>query len=93
MYPIPPIKEHFALPPDVEEVTFAKSQAEYIPLPTLRLPDGRVVSQWLPDTDELQALKNGVPITLVLHTFNKPLQPITLTVGGLDLRDLPPQPD
>ena len=30
------------------------------------------------------AILRGQPLTLVLHTFNQPLQPIQLTVGGLD---------
>ena len=55
-------------------------------LPSLVTPDGKVISSWLPDADELAALNRGQPITLVLHTFNQPLQPIILAVGGLDLR-------
>jgi hypothetical protein len=88
MNPIKPKREQFLLPPneEVAEITYAEHQPQYIPLPSLKTRDGRVVSQWMPDPNELELLNRGVPITLCLHTFNQPLQPITLTVGGLDLR-------
>lgn len=83
---IRPKIELFLFPDGTREVTYAEHQPEYLALPSLRTPDGRVVSQWLPDANELELLKNGVPVTLVLHTFNEPLRPIILAVGGLDLR-------
>ena len=59
---------------------------DYTTLPTLTTPGGKVISQWLPTAEELYRLMQGEPLTLVLHTFGKPLQPIILAVGGLDLR-------
>lgn len=76
----------FLLPADVRDVNYAEHQPQYLTLPSLLTTDGRVVSQWMPEPNDLALLNNGVPITLVLHTFNQPLQPIILTVGGLDLR-------
>lgn len=83
---IKPKPEMFLLPDHVREVTYAEHQDEYLSLPSLLTPDGRVISQWLPDANDLALLNNGVPVTLVLHTFGQPLQPIILAVGGLDLR-------
>lgn len=84
---IKPKAEMFLLPAHVREVNFAEHQDEYLTLPSLVTPDGRVVSQWQPDANDLALLNNGVPVTLVLYTFNAgPLPPIILAVGGLDLR-------
>lgn len=83
---IKPNREMFLLPEDVREVNVAEHQDEYLTLPSLVTRDGRVVSQWQPDANDLILLNNGVPVTLVLHTFGQPLQPIILAVGGLDLR-------
>lgn len=82
---IEPKKEMFLLPDGVREVKYA-FQEQYRTLPSLVTADGKVVSQWMPDANDLALLNNGVPVTLVLHTFNQPLQPIILAVGGLDLR-------
>ena len=86
MDPIEPKAESFRLPFGTTRVVYAEDQPQYKPLPSLRTPDGRVVSQWRPTAEELAALNRGQPITLVNHTYNDPLQPILLTVGGLDLR-------
>jgi hypothetical protein len=76
----------FLLPAGTREANYAEHQPEYETLPSLVTPDGKVVSQWMPDANDLVLLNSGVPVTLVLYTFNQPLQPITLAVGGLDLR-------
>ena len=86
MDPVKPDRSAFQLPSSTRETIYATDQPEYIPLPTLKLEDGRVVSQWMPSQDEIDALLGGEPVTLVLYTFGDPLQPIILTVGGLDLR-------
>lgn len=86
MEPIEPDVAVFGLPPGTRRVTYAEDQPEYRALPSLRIPDGRVVSQWLPSAEELALLLDGAAVTLVTHTFNQPLQPIILTVGGVDLR-------
>lgn len=86
MIPIEPKPELFLLPPNTETVKYAEHQPEYVTLPSLRTPDGRVVSQWRLEPNDLELLKNGVPVTLVLYTYGQPLQPIVLAVGGLDLR-------
>ena len=87
MDPIAPHPETFLLPDAYRLTVYAADQADdYDPLPSIKLADGRVVSQFRPTPDELRRLFAGEPITLVLHTFNQPLQPIQLFVGGADLR-------
>lgn len=57
-------------------VTFAEDQPEYLPLPALRAPDGRVVTCWgLTWRERLSVLLRGRLYIMVL-TFNQPLQPI-----------------
>jgi hypothetical protein len=72
--------------PGCRRVVYAENQPEYQPLPALVTPDGRVACQWKPDASELALLNAGVPITIVMHTFNQPLQPLSVSVGGVDLR-------
>lgn len=83
---VTPDPSMFLLPPDTVETVIAKDQPEYQPLPALVTRDGRVISQWKPTQSELEALFRGQPITLVIHTFLQPLQPIQIEVGGMDLR-------
>ena len=83
-----PKPEMFLLPEGTRDVTYAEHQQHlgYTPLPSLQTRDGKVVSQWKPDAGELELLKNGVPITLCVWTFGRPLQPVCIAVGGMDLR-------
>lgn len=95
MNAIAPAREQFLLPEDTKEVIFAKDQPQYQPLPSMRTPDGRVITQWEPTADELEALMRGQSITIVMHTFNgicrscghpQGLTPLQVGVGGMDLR-------
>ncbi len=56
-------------------VTLAKDQPEYLPLPAHRAPDGLVVSCWrLGWRERLKLLLTG-RLWLLQHTFGDPLQP------------------
>lgn len=61
-------------------VIYAEDQPEYIPLPAAVDIDGVVTTEWEPDADELQALLCGGRIRLCVHTFKRPLQPVSLDV-------------
>lgn len=87
MDPITPDEDTFRLPPGSFAMVLAREQPMYRPLPTIRTPDGQVVSQWLPTHDELVRLMRGEPLTVAVQTFNKQLfAPMVVAVGGLDLR-------
>jgi hypothetical protein len=79
---VDPVAVEIDPPQGWREVVYAKDQPEYLPLPTLRSADGRVVSRWSPTTEERAAIAGGADVYLTLHTFNQPLQPILMTVGG-----------
>jgi len=61
-----------------QEVVYAANQLEYYPLPTIRFPEGLVVSKWEPTLEERERIYNGGNIYLGLLTFGSPLQPILL---------------
>jgi hypothetical protein len=86
MFPEKPTLNLHLLPEEFQVVVYAKDQPGFLPLPTIRTPEGHVLSQWRPDANDVELLKNGAPITLVLNTCNQPLQGIRLVVGGIDLR-------
>lgn len=69
--------------PGRDEVVYAETQAEYEPLPAIRLDcrQGEVITRWKPDAGELEALANGASIYLHLWTFGNPLQPILIEVA------------
>jgi len=74
MIPIDPqIKE-------LEFVEYAKNQPEYLPLPARRDSAGTVVTRWkLSWTERIKIFWKG-EFYLQLLTFNKPLQPISLSL-------------
>lgn len=58
--------------------TYAKDQPQYMPLPTLKLDDGKVVSCWkMSWRERFLALLTG-KVWMSVLTFNKPLQPSRL---------------
>ena len=59
METITPKAEMFLLPDGTREAKHAEHQEEYGTLPTLVTPDGRVVSQWRPDANDLAMLNTG----------------------------------
>ena len=58
--------------------TYAKNQPEYYPLPTVRFPDGLVISKWEFTLEERERIYNGGNLYVGVSTFNEPLQPILL---------------
>jgi len=62
-------------------VTYAENQPEYLPLPAYKADDGRVTSCWgLSFFERLKCALAG-RIYLQVLTFNKPLQPLKMSVS------------
>jgi len=62
------------------ETVIAKDQPEYNPLPSMIALDGTVTTRWyLSFTERIKVLLFG-DVYLQIMTFNKPLQPIKLSV-------------
>ena len=66
--------------PCADTIVFAKDQPEYLPLPVNRFPDGTVMCEWLPTTEELELLMNGGKVRVWMWTFGGPLQPSAVEV-------------
>lgn len=61
-------------------VTFAKDQKEYLPLPAYRSREGQVVSCWhLSFWERLRLVFTG-RLWITMLTFNHPLQPLRPSV-------------
>lgn len=64
-----------------QNVVYAKNQPEYLQLPALKLKQGEVISCWeLTLKERLKLIFTGKIWACVL-TFNKPLQPMCLTIN------------
>jgi len=62
-------------------VTYAKNQPEYLPLPAYKTSDGMVTSCWgLSFFERLKVVLIG-KIYLEVLTFNQPLQPLRMSVS------------
>ena len=66
--------------PCADTIVFAKDQPEYLPLPVNRFPDGTVMCEWLPTTEELELLMSGGKVRVWMWTFGGPLQPSAVEV-------------
>lgn len=60
-------------------VTYAKDQPEYRPLPALRMGNGEIVTCWGPSFRERLKILFGGKIWLNVLTFNHPLQPLLIS--------------
>ena len=65
--------------------TFGKGQPQYKPLPVLLSPDGQAVSCWQLSEEEKARVAETGQIWLSQLTFNRPLQPVFMTVYKADL--------
>lgn len=68
-----------------QNCTYAENQPEYMPLPAHKTEEGEVVTCWeFSFKDKIRILFNR-KLWLGLRTFNKPLQPIALTLKKKDV--------
>jgi hypothetical protein len=87
MNAIEPRQKEFRLPENTRLVQVAEHQKEYLTLPSLITPGGKRVSQWLPTISELTRLKRtSVTGSPAWCAPTGPQPPVSVTVGGLDLR-------
>ncbi len=82
---IKPQPDLFLLPAGTREVVMHApvGRPEVRDVDTLITPNGVTVLQLRVDESELELLKKGVPVTLMLH--QTPMCPVSVGVGGFDL--------
>lgn len=83
MHPIKPVASKLVSPLHWENVTYAKDQPQYRPLPVLRslTHEGYVMSCWQLTVWERLRILFGARIYLTQLTFNDHLQPIIPEIG------------
>lgn len=68
-----------------QNVVYAKDQKEYMPLPALKFEDGAVITCWKLSWKEILKLLFTRKVWVTMLTFNKPLQPLLVTINKSDL--------
>jgi hypothetical protein len=73
------------VPEGSKAVVIAEHQAEYRDLPSIRTPDGQVITRWSLTDEERAAIVHGedVYVTLISHG---PINPLFVTVGPVNWR-------
>ena len=83
MNPIKPLGDVERVPTGWTEVTYAKDQKEYLPLPGLRsvTKERTVLTRWRLSWREWFGVVFGRDVWLQQWTFGAPLSPVKLTIG------------
>jgi hypothetical protein len=89
MDPVDPRVPPRLLPGGAQAVIYAEKQPQYIPLPTVRTPQGTIVTRWSPTDAEKAAIIRGEDVYVTIMTFGQPLQPLQVSVGPLDISQFP----
>lgn len=71
------------VPAGSRAVVIAEHQSEYHDLPSVRTPDGQVITRWQPTDDERRAILRGEDIFVTLLSIG-PINPFFVTVGPVD---------
>lgn len=71
------------VPNGSKAVVIAEHQAEYRDLPSVRTPNGYVITRWTPSEDERAAILCGEDIYVTLVSFGT-INPLFVTVGPVD---------
>lgn len=76
------------VPDGSKPVVFAEQQAEYRALPSIRTPDGQVITRWALNDEERAAIVRGEDIYVTLLSFGSfgPINPFFVTVGPVNWR-------
>jgi hypothetical protein len=64
---------------------YGENQPEYYPLPAYKSEDGTAVFCFELDEEERKKIAETGELWVALRTFNKPLQPICVTVNKSDV--------
>ena len=70
-----------------ELVHIGAGQPQYMPLPARIVGGGAVHTRWQLTFEERQAILDGACIDLTIMTFGQPLQPLMMTVQGVDVQE------
>lgn len=85
MEPVDPRINPSLVPLGSKAVVIAEHQAEYVPLPSVRTPDGKVITRWTLTDAERAAVLRGDDIFLTIWSGGA-INPVHLSVGPCDWR-------
>ena len=71
------------VPEGSRAIIIAEHQPEYKDLPSIRTPNGYVITRWTMTEDERKAVANGEDVYVTLLS-NGPINPIHLSIGTID---------
>ena len=77
------------LPAGSRAIIIAEHQPEYLNLPSIRTPNGHVITRWSPTDDERRRIMNGEDLYLTIWSHGA-INPVQLTVGIVDW-SVPPE--
>lgn len=83
MEPVDPRINPALVPPGSRPIVWAEHQEEYISLPSVRTPDGQVITRWTLTEDERRRILLGDDVFLTIWT-NGQINPVHLSVGPCD---------
>lgn len=73
------------VPEGSRAIVIAEYQAEYRDLPSIRTPDGQVITRWTLSDEERAAIGRGEDIFITLLSHG-PINPLFATVGPVNWR-------
>ncbi len=79
MHPLSPVIPN----QEADETVYAKDQPEYIPLPSVKTPDGVVLTRWSLNEQERREVAEQGYLYLLVNTFN------TQVPEGMDFNTKP----
>jgi len=85
MEPVDPRIDPAFVPDGSRAVVIAEHQPQYCPLPSVRTPDGKIITRWALSNDERAAILRGEDVFLTIWSHG-PINPVCLTVGPCDWR-------
>lgn len=71
------------VPPGSKAVVIAEHQDEYRDLPSVRTPNGQVITRWSPSLEERAAIIRGDDIFVTILSHGQ-INPLFVTVGPVD---------
>ena len=85
MEPVDPRIDPRLVPEGSRALVIAEHQDEYKDLPSVRTPDGKVITRWSLTNDERAAILRGEDVFLTIWSYGA-INPVLLSVGVLDWR-------
>lgn len=85
MEPIDPRIDPALVPAGSRAIVIAEHQSEYLDLPSVRTPDGKVITRWSLTTEERAAVVRGEDVFLTIWSAGA-INPVHLSVGPCDWR-------